>query len=292
MREIRTSGLMSGEGKRSGAAWPKPPRPSSTLLKAQKNDDRDAEGIAEAATRPTMRFVELKSQEQRDMQTLHRSRDRLVAERTALINQLRAILLERGIVIPQGKRKLEQYLVTLMEQHAQGLSPRMRMLIVDVRVQWQERDRRIGVFDREFAAFTKDNEDARRLATIPGVGVMIASALIAAIGKGQAFEHGRDLAAWLGLVPRQSTTGGKPMLLGRAKRGNKYLRKLLIHGARAALPHIAERDTALGRWAKGLLARVHQNVAVVALANKLARIAWAVLRRAEKFAAKGSSLAA
>lgn len=184
-------------------------------VKAQKNDDRDAEGIAEAATRPTMRFVELKSQEQLDMQTLHRSRDRLVAERTALINQLRAILLERGIVIPQGKRKLEQYLVTLMdEQDAQGLSPRMRMLIVDVRVQWQELDRRIGVFDREFAAFTKDNEDARRLATIPGVGVMIASALIAAIGKGQAFEHGRDLAAWLGLVPRQSTTGGKPTLLG------------------------------------------------------------------------------
>ena len=262
-------------------------------VKAQKNDDRDAEGIAEAATRPTMRFVELKSQEQLDMQTLHRSRDRLVAERTALINQLRAILLERGIVIPQGKCKLEQYLVTLMdEQDAQGLSPRMRMLIVDVRVQWQELDRRIGVFDREFAAFTKENEDARRLATIPGVGVLIASALIAAIGKAEAFEHGRDLAAWLGLVPRQSTTGGKPTLLGISKRGNKYLRKLLIHGARAALPHIAERDTALGRWAKGLLARVHQNVAVVALANKLARIAWAVLRREEKFTAKGSSLAA
>lgn len=175
------------------------------------NDDRDAEGIAEAATRPTMRFVELKSQQQLDMQTLHRSRDRLVAERTALINQLRAILLERGIVIAQGKCKLEPYLVTLMdEQDAQGLSPRMRMLIVDVRVQWQELDRRIGVFDGEFAAFAKENEDARRLATIPGVGVMIASALIAAIGKGQAFEHGRDLAAWLGLVPRQSTTGGKP----------------------------------------------------------------------------------
>lgn len=159
-------------------------------------------------------------------------------------------------------------------------------------MQWQELDRRIGVLDREFAAFTKENEDARRLATIPGVGVMIASALIAAIGKAEAFEHGRDLAAWLGLVPRQSTTGGKPTLLGISKRGNKYLRKLLIHGARAALPHIAERDTAFGRWAKGLLARVHQNVAVVALANKLARIAWAVLRREEKFTAKGSSLAA
>ena len=238
-------------------------------VKAQKNDDRDAEGIAEAATRPTMRFVELKAQDQLDMQTLHRSRDRLVGERTALINQLRAILLERGIVVPQGKRNLERHLAALLDgQDRQGLSPRMHLLIADGRAQWQELDRRIAVFDAEFAAFSKENEDAKRLATIPGVGVMIASALISAIGKAEAFEHGRDLAAWLGLVPRQSTTGGKPKLFGISKRGNKYLRKLLIHGARAALPHIAERDTALGRWAKGLLARVHQNIAVVALGEQ------------------------
>lgn len=133
----------------------------------------------------------------------------------------------------------------------------MRLLIADGRAQWRELDRRIAVFDAEFAAFTKENDDAKRLATIPGVGVMIASALIAAIGKAEAFDHGRDLSAWQGLVPRQSTTGGKPKLFGISKRGNKYLRKLLIHGARAAWPHIAERDTALGRWAKGLLARVH-----------------------------------
>jgi transposase len=219
-------------------------------IKAQKNDDRDAEGIAEAATRPTMRFVELKSQEQLDMQTLHRSRDRLVGERTALINQLRAILLERGIIAPQGKRKLEQFLVGLMdEQGGAGLSPRMIM-------------------------------------------PTIASALIAAIGKAETFEHGRDLAAWLGLVPRQRTTGGKPRLMGISKRGNKYLRKLLIHGARAALPHVAERDTSLGRWAKGLLARVHPNVAVVALADKLARICWAVLRSRQGFSAKGAPVTA
>jgi transposase len=261
-------------------------------VKAQKNDDRDAEGIAEAATRPTMRFVELKSQ-QLDMQTLHRSRNRLVAERTALINQLRAILLERGIVISKGKRKLEQYLAALLdERNGQDLSPRMRMLAADARAQWQDLDRRIAAFDAEFVAFGKQDEDMRRLASIPGVGALIASALIAAIGKGQAFEHGRDLSAWLGLVPRQVTTGGKPMLLGISKRGNKYLRKLLIHGARAAQPHIAERDTALGRWAKGLLARAHKNVAIVALANKLARVAWTVLRRGEKFAAKGLPVAA
>jgi transposase len=256
-------------------------------VKAQKNDDRDAEGIAEAATRPTMRFVEMKTEAQLDMQTLHRSRDRLVGERTALINQLRAVLLERGIVAPQGKRKLEQFLVTIMDEYdGEGLSERMRTLVADVRMQWRDLDRRIGVFDAEFVRWAKENEDARRLVTIPGVGVTIATALIAAIGKAETFEHGRDLAAWLGLVPRQSTTGGKPKLLGISKRGNRYLRKLLIHGARAALPHVAEKDTVLGRWAKNLLGRVHHNVAVVAFANKLARIAWAVLRRGETFAVR------
>ena len=184
-------------------------------VKAQKNDDRDAEGIAEATTRPTMRFVEMKTEDQLDMQTLHRSRERLVGERTALINQLRAILLDRGIVVPQGKRKLEQYLVILMNEHdGEGLSARMRMLVADIRAQWQELDRRIGEFDAEFVRWAKENEDARRLVTIPGVGVTISTALIAAVGKAETFEHGRDLAAWLGLVPRQSTTGGKPRLMG------------------------------------------------------------------------------
>jgi transposase len=243
-------------------------------VKAQKNDDRDAEGIAEAVRRPTMRFVELKSQEQLDMQTLHRSRDRLVGERTALINPLRAILLERGIVAPQGKRKLERFLVEMMdEQDGPGLSPRMIVLVADARAQWAELDRRIAAFYAEFIRWTEENEDARRLATIPGIGATIASALIAAIGKAETFERGRDLAAWLGLVPRQFTTAGRPKLLGISKRGNKYLRKLLIHGARAALPYVAERDTPLGRWAKALMSRVHPNVAVVAFANKLTRIA-------------------
>jgi transposase len=250
-------------------------------VKAQKNDDRDAEAIAEAATRPTMRFVELKSQEQLDMQTLHRARDRLVGERTALINQLRAILLERGIVVPQGRRKLEQELMILIdEKQGAGLSPRVVKLIGDMRTQWSELDRRIEDFNEEFITFVKADEEARLLVSIPGIGVMIASA----IGKAESFAKGRDLAAWLGLVPKQSTTGGKPRLSGISKRGNKYLRKLLIHGARSALPYLAERDTPLGRWAKGLLARAHKNIAVVALANKLARIAWAVLRRREKFA--------
>ena len=219
------------------------------------------------------------------MQTLHRSRDRLVGERTALINQLRAILLERGMVAPQGKRKLEQFLGVLMdEQGGAGLSLRMIALVGDARAQWAELDRRISAFDAEFVRWVKENEEARRLTTIPGVGPTIASALIAAVGKGETFEHGRDLAAWLGLVPRQFTTGGRPKLLGISKRGNKYLRRQLIHGARAALPYVAERDTPLGRWAKELMSRAHRNVAVVAFANKLAKIAWAVLRRGERFA--------
>ena len=262
-------------------------------VKAQKNDDRDAEAIAEAATRPTMRFVDLKSQEQLDMQTLHRARDRLVGERTALINQLRAILLERGIVFPRGRSKFEGELAILIDDNqGAALSPRVVKLICDMRTQWSELDRRIEEFNKEFVAFVKADEGARLLVSIPGVGVTIASALIAAIGKAESFAKGRDLAAWLGLVPKQSTTGGRTRLSGISKRGNKYLRKLFIHGARSALPSIASRDTPLGRWAKGLLARAHKNVAVVALANKLARIAWAVLQRREKFALGNALVAA
>ena len=261
-------------------------------VKAQKNDDRDAEAIAEAATRPTMRFVELKSEEQLDMQTLHRARDRLVGERTALINQLRAILLERGIVIAQGRRNLERELdAMLFEEDGLAVSPRLRKLIEGIREEWRDLDRRIAAFDDEFAARAKTDEVARRLATIPGIGVLNATALAAAIGEGQTFARGRDLAAWLGLVPRQITTGGKPRLVGITKRGNCYLRKLLIHGARAVLPTLCKSETLLGGWLRALLARVHKNAAVVALANKLARIVWAVLRRKETFNPSATALA-
>jgi transposase len=252
-------------------------------VKAQKNDERDAEAIAEAATRPTMRFVELKTAEQLDMQSLHRVRDRLVGERTALLNQLRAILPERGFTAPQGRRKLEQALAGLLddadgEDGPAALSPRVRALLEDMRAEWAGLDRRIGAFDDEFAARAKADDAARRLATIPGIGVLNATALAAAVGDGAAFARGRDLAAWLGLVPRQATTGGKPKLLGITKRGNKYLRKLLIHGARSAMAPLLAGATPLGAWLRGLVARVHKNAATVALANKLARIAWAVLR--------------
>ena len=262
-------------------------------VKAQKNDDRDAEAIAEAATRPTMRFVELKSEEQLDMQTLHRARDRLVGERTALINQLRAILLERGSTVPRGRRRLEQYLATMSDPEGDAsLRPRMHRLIEDMRAEWLELDRRIAAFDNEFAACARNDTDARRLATIPGIGVLNATALVAAVGNGQTFARGRDLAAWLGLVPRQVTTGGKARLVANTKRGNKYLRKLIIYGARSALPVLASNATPLGEWLRALMKRVHKNVAVVALANKLAWIAWAVLRRGEEFDAAAVRAAA
>jgi transposase len=259
-------------------------------VKAHKNDERDAEAIAEAATRPTMRFVDLKGEDQLDMQSLHRARDRLVTERTALINQLRAFLLERGVAVPQGRRKLEVFLEAVMAQERAPLSPRTRVLVEDMRAEWRELDRRIRAFDEEFAARARTDETARLLTTIPGVGALNATALVAAVGDARTFGRGRDLAAWLGLVPRQATTGGKPKLLGISKRGNVYLRKMLIHGARSALRRLSEEQTPLGGWLRGLLARAHVNTVVVALAAKLARIAWAVLQSGRRFETRAAAL--
>jgi transposase len=252
-------------------------------VKAQKNDDRDAEAIAEAATRPTMRFVTLKSEDQLDMQTLHRARDRVVAQRTSLMNQLRALLLERGIVVPQGRAKLKLRLAELVDPSCEELSPRIRLLVEDMLTRWQALDDRIAMFDAEFMAEAKQNESARRLTSIPGIGALNATALAAAVGDARTFARGRDMAAWLGLVPRQATTGGKPRLLGITKRGSKYLRKMLIQGARSALPTLSRGNTWLGRWLRGLLSRAHSNTVVVALAAKMVRMVWALLRHGGTF---------
>ena len=267
-------------------------------VKAQKNDDRDAEAIAEAASRPTMRFVELKSRDQLDLQSLHRVRSRLVAARKALMNQLRAILFERGYAFAQGRRKLAAGVDELVaeaqgsEADAAALGPRILELVADLRAEWQALDRRIEALNAEFVETARTDDTARRLTLIPGVGILNATGLIAAVGNADAFRRGRDLAAWLGLVPRQLTTGGKPKLVGISKRGNKYLRMLFIHGARAALPSLSKQDTPLGAWLRGLAARAHRNVVVVALAAKLARIAWATLRRNTVFDPGHRSMAA
>jgi transposase len=180
-------------------------------VKAQKNDELDAEAIAEAATRPTMRFVEVKSQAQSDVQALHRARERLVSERTALINHPRALLLERGIVVPQGRRKLEEEIAVFADEDAiEALSPRIRRLIEDLRSEWRTLDERIIAFDAEFVRMAREDEAVRRLITIPGIGTINATALAAAVGDARTFARGRDMAAWLGLTPRQMTTGGKP----------------------------------------------------------------------------------
>ncbi|WP_455274523.1 IS110 family transposase [Rhizobium herbae] len=252
-------------------------------VKAQKNDDRDAEAIAEAATRPTMRFVELKSEEQLDVQTLHRVRDRLVGERTSLTNQIRSLLLERGHVVAQGYARLRFLLGELLDTDAVALSPRMVFLLDDMRTRWEELDRRIASFDAEFAAMARVDVRARRLTDIPGIGALNATALVAAVGDAATFAKGRDLAAWLGLVPRQATTGGRPKLLGITKRGSRYLRKMLIQGARSAMPSLAKSDTAIGAWLRGLLARSHSNVPVVALAAKMARTVWALLHHERSY---------
>jgi transposase len=272
--------ILSAQGHALRLMSPEYVRP---YVKAQKNDDRDAEAIAEAATRPTMRFVALKSEEQLDMQTLHRARDRVVGERTALMNQLRAVLLERGIIVPQGRAKLKCRVVELGAPSCSALSPRIRVLIEDMLTRWQALDDRIAAFDAEFVTEVRQNDAARRLTSIPGIGALNATALVAAIGDVGTFARGRDLAAWLGLVPRQATTGGKPRLLGITKRGSKYLRKMLIQGARSALPTLSRSKTRLGQWLRGLLARAHSNTVVVALAAKMARTVWALLRHGSMF---------
>ena len=227
--------------------------------------------------------LHLKAKNNWTCRPLYRTRDRAVGERTSLMNQLRAILLERGVIVPQGRARLRLRVTELLRQSTEQLSSRIRLLIEDMLAAWQALDEQIAAFDAEFAAEAKRNKSARRLTSIPGIGALNATALVAAVGDAQTFARGRDLAAWLGLVPRQATTGGKPRLLGITKRGSKYLRKMLIQGARAALPTLSRGNTRLGQWLRGLLARAHSNTVVVALAAKMARIVWALLRYGTTF---------
>lgn len=252
-------------------------------LKSQKNDFNDAEAIAEAVSRPTMRFVAVKSNEQIDLQAVHRIRERLIGERTAVINQIRAFLIEYGLPVKEGRASLRRDLPDILEDAENGLSPRMRQLIAALREHWHALEGQIAQHTREIELVAKRNDDCRRLVTVPGVGPLGATALIAAVGNGAMFAKGRELAAWLGLVPRQYSTGGKPKLLGISKRGNRYVRMLFIHGARSCLKHLNRDNHELGLWMTQLEQRAHKNVVAVALANKIARIAWAVLARQEVY---------
>jgi transposase len=262
-------------------------------IKGHKNDYRDAEAIAEAVQRPTMRFVPLKSAEQLDLQALHRVRSRLVRQRTAVINQIRGFLLEHGVAVRQGPAGLRRALPGILGQQTDALSPRMLHLIEDLADDWHRLDSRIDSVTKQIEALARQDESCKRLLGLPGVGPLTASAMVAAIGDGSAFARGRDFGAWLGLVPKQISTGDRTILGGISRRGNRYLRTLFIQGARSVL---FRRNNwarySFGRWLTAAATRLHRNVLAVALANKLARIAWGVLKHKRGYEPSSVTLAA
>jgi transposase len=253
-------------------------------VKGQKNDYNDAEAIAEAALRPNLRFVQEKSQDQLDLQACHRVRSRLVARRTATINQIRAFLIEQGIAVRTGPRALRNSLFAILENRKDEISPRTAKLIRGLYEDWCCLDKRIDSVTGEIEDLSQAEAKCRRLMSVPGIGPLISTAVVAAISTGEAFERGRDFAAWLGLVPRQHSTGGRSVLGRISKRGSRYLRTLLIQAAKVLLmrPHNWPRFS-FGAWLKTASQRLHRNKLAVALANKLARIGWSVLRHDKAF---------
>jgi transposase len=257
------------------------------FVKGQKNDYNDAEAIAEAALRPNLRVVREKTQDQLDLQALHRVRSRLVSRRTATINQIRAFLIEQGIAVRTGARALRNSLLGILENRQDEISPRMRGLIAGLYEDWTSLDERIEALAGEIDQIGEKEANCRRLMSVPGIGPLISTAVVAAIGTGEAFKRGRDFAAWLGLVPRQYSTGGRSVLGRISKRGSKYLRTLFIQAANVILmrPHNWQRFS-FGTWLQNAAPRLHRNKLATALANKLARIAWSVLRNENTFDAR------
>ena len=255
-------------------------------LKGQKNDFRDAEAIAEAVQRPTMRFVPTKTMEQLDLQALHRSRSRLVRQRTAVINQIRAFLLERGIAVRQGPQSLRRAMPEILARPGDVLSPRLIRMIEGLCSDWRHLDGRVDDLTAEIETVVAGDEACQRVMSIPGIGPLTSSAMVASIGDGSAFRRGRDFSAWLGLVPRQMSTGDRTILGGISKRGNKHLRTLFIQGAWVILMRSKNwASYSFGSWLEAASKRLHRCVLVVALANKLARIAWSVLNGRQSYQA-------
>jgi transposase len=254
--------------------------------KGQKNDFRDAEAIAEAVQRPTMKFVATKTADQLDLQALHRVRERLVRQRTRIINQIRAFLLERGVAVRQGLRFLRAELPRILATPPDVLSPRMVRVIEALAEDWRRLDERIDHLSSEITTLARQDAGCERLMSVPGIGPIISSAMVAAIGTGEVFSKGRDFAAWLGLVPKQISTGDRTILGKISKRGNRYLRVLFVQAAWVVLikPQSWERH-GLKRWLDAAKSRLHRNVLAIALANKLARIAWGVLAHGRAFEA-------
>jgi len=261
-----------------------PPKYVRPYSKGQKNDFRDAEAIAEAVQRPTMRFVVTKTPDQLDLQSLHRVRERLVSQRTGVTNQIRAFLLDRGVAARQGLRFLRCQLPIILATRSDVLSPRMMRVIEELAGDWRRLDERIDGLSQEIEALARQDPACERLMTVPGIGPIISSAVVAAIGNGAVFTKGRDFGAWLGLVPKQISTGDRTILGAISRHGNRYLRALFVQAAWVVLVRIKDWDRyGLKAWIDAAKKRLHHNVLAIALANKLARIAWAVLNKERVF---------
>ncbi|MGO4305929.1 IS110 family transposase [Cupriavidus sp. RAF12] len=254
------------------------------FVKGNKTDFADAEAICEAAARPAMRFVALKTPEQQTLLALHRVREALVAERTATANQIHGFLLEFGVSLPVGTLAITR-LPALLDSPAVTLPPRLISLLLRLHRRYGLLSEEIAQLDSELKRQLDEDEAGRRLLTIPGIGPITASCLLAMAGDMHGFKRGRDFAASLGLVPRQHSTGGRPTLLGITKRGDKHLRSLLVQGARAVMQRAPRRTDALGIWLRSLMQRRHSNVVACALANKMARIVWAILAKGGEYRA-------
>lgn len=246
-------------------------------VKGNKNDMQDAAAIAEAASRPEMRFVPIKERWQQDITSIHRMRERLVKNRTALGNQLRGLAQEYGVVLPQGKEKLLSELPLWLADAENEFTPIVRALLKDGLEEFKELKKKVDQYDQQLESISKSREDCQRIEAVEGIGPITSTALIAAIGDGREFKTGRQLSAWLGVVPRQHSSGGKSLLLGISKRGDKNLRRLLIHGARSALKVAGKKVDRRSVWAMTKKERHGFNKACVAVANKNARIVWALL---------------
>lgn len=262
-----------------------PPQFVKPFVKSNKSDAADAEAICEAMQRPNMRTAAIKETDQQDIQAIHRMRSLVVSRRTAQINQVRGLLMEFGIEIPRGRRNVNRELPFIVEDAENGLSELFREELHGLYQELLHLDQRIEHYDQRIETIAKLDEQAQRLMSIPGVGPMSATALLSAIGDIGSFKSGRELAAWIGVVPRQHSTGGKPTLLGISKRGDTYLRQLLIHGARSVVTWVDNKLDPTSLWAKEVKDRRNFNIASVAMANKMIRIAYALLSKGETYQA-------
>ena len=251
-------------------------------VKTNKHDMADAEAICEAVSRPNMRFVPIKNIEQQAILSVHRARQGLVKARTAQANQIRGLLSEFGIVMPQGIRSISKRMPDILEDAENGLPGILRKLLERLNDHLKELNRQAEELELQIKLWHKENESSQKLEAIPGIGPITASAIVATVGNATEYKNGRQLAAWLGLVPKQRSSGGKQLLLGISKRGDTYLRTLLIHGARAVIRY-AENKTEPESWLRKLITRRNKNIAAVALANKNARIIWALLAKGTTF---------